>query len=157
MRNVAVWIVHDMLRLRRKTLVGRYAVLYVTFLLSGVVHYYQDGCLGLWGESVAVWYFQMQAVGIVVEDAVIAGYWRWIGEEEEEGRRRRGGQRRWHHWTHLLGFVWVTVWFALWDLQWKGKYMRQQARIGVRAFPSWVEVLRGWDNGIGGFGKHKEL
>lgn len=35
--------------------------------------------------------------------------------------------------------------------------MRQQARIGVRAFPSWVEVLRGKDNKIGGLGIHKEL
>jgi hypothetical protein len=84
------------LGLPEKSLLTRYFKLHATFLLSGVFHLKADQSLGvLTAESGALWFFQINAAIIMVEDAF------------QELCHRAGLTERWPR-CRYLGYIWVA-------------------------------------------------
>ncbi|KAI9044714.1 wax synthase family protein [Aspergillus affinis] len=78
-----------------------YPRLVIAFTLSGLFHSGMDVAFGInWEESGAIWFFMMQAVGILVESAFQHVCRGWIGRLSPVVRRG-------------LGYVWVCI-FLLW-------------------------------------------
>ncbi|KAF2825501.1 hypothetical protein CC86DRAFT_419548 [Ophiobolus disseminans] len=70
---ISHWVVHDVLKLPRGTIVVRYIRALATLLVSGLMHLLIDMASGLSVlESGAIRFFCTQVVGIFVEDAVWA-------------------------------------------------------------------------------------
>ncbi|KAL6719423.1 hypothetical protein ACLMJK_003663 [Lecanora helva] len=91
------------LRVSKGTLVARYTLLTLTFLISGVFHRVGDMASGLkWKESGALRFFAMQAVGIMVED-IVQGTFRLIWHQDRTSAPPRG-------WKRALGSIWLALW-----------------------------------------------
>lgn len=91
-------IADDVLCLRRGTLVSRYTRLFLAFFISGALHHVMDLVPGLpHHEFVSVVFFSLQALGIMVEDAVQAATKNWGIP---------------HKVKSVIGFVWL--WAFLW-------------------------------------------
>ena len=103
-------VTYSVLGLRKGGLAGRYLSILLTFFLSGVLHMCGSSAYGIpWHESGAVRYFCMQALGIVIEDAVQAGYIAITGSDD----RRQGGRPS--LWKRFLGYIWVAC-FQAWSM-----------------------------------------
>ncbi|KAB5571998.1 membrane bound O-acyl transferase family-domain-containing protein [Coniochaeta sp. 2T2.1] len=101
----AGFLAHSVLRLPSRGLVQRYIKLFLVFLFSGLVHLVIEvkAEVGIrLRDSGALRFFLMQAVGIVIEDAVQAGWRRVSG----------GGGRSGAVWKKVVGAVWVVVFLA---------------------------------------------
>lgn len=122
----ARFIANDILHIPKSTMLSRYTNLYLVFLLSGLVHACQDAAIGIWPESHCLWYFNMQAFGIMFEDLVVFIYHRIASSK----------RKPWWHWTRTLGFLLVLAWLVWTDPPWKFPHLRADERIGMRAFPS---------------------
>lgn len=99
-------LVYDCLRLKRGTLLTRYAHLAMVFLLSGLLHWWMELGQGHgWRQSGQLHFWITQVVGILLEDGVQAVYRRWCGlrREKETSWTRR-----------LVGYIWVVV-FLWWS------------------------------------------
>ncbi|KAL8834633.1 MAG: hypothetical protein Q9176_007382 [Flavoplaca citrina] len=93
----------SVLRIEHDTLLARYSVIILTFIVSGVFHQLADVAAGVpWSQGRAVHFFTMQAVGIIFEDAV-QGIYRWIYSRKRTGARPTG-------WKLWFGSAWVLVW-----------------------------------------------
>jgi len=88
----------SVLGLRKGTLLSRYTRLTLAFLISGVLHAALDHGQGVpFTESGALKFFTMQALGIMVEDAM------------QEVYQRCGGPS--NVWSRGVGYTWVAFWF----------------------------------------------
>ena len=88
------------LRLRRGTLLSRYVRLFLAFFMSGVLHIFMDRAFELGsGDLASVIFFSLQALAIMVEDAVQAA---------TAGLDVPGPVRR------LVGYIWVVA-FLWWS------------------------------------------
>ncbi|KAL8854164.1 MAG: hypothetical protein Q9221_001086 [Calogaya cf. arnoldii] len=93
----------SVLRIQHDTLLARYSVLVLTFVISGVFHQLADVAAGVpWWQGRAIPFFAMQAVGIIAEDAV-QGIYRWAYGRKRTGARPTG-------WKLWFGSCWVLVW-----------------------------------------------
>lgn len=93
----------EALRIRHGTLLARYTVLLLTFVISGVFHQLADVAAGVpWWQGRAVPFFAMQAVGICLEDTV-QGIYRWIYGRKRTDARPTG-------WKLWFGSCWVLLW-----------------------------------------------
>ena len=91
-------------RLLRGTLVARYVVLNLTFLISSLFHGIGDMAGGIpWRESGAWRFFVMQDVGFMTEDAVQGLFRTFSGHKRSQVGRPRG-------WKRALGSVWLLFW-----------------------------------------------
>lgn len=99
----ANFLASSVLRVPKGTLLARYTVLSLTFIISGAHHQLGDVASGVpWEEAGAMRFFVMQAVGIIVEDTV-QGIYRWLmGQERTAAKPTR--------WKRALGFMWLLVW-----------------------------------------------
>ena len=67
------FLASDLLRVRKGTLIARYLTLFLTFLVSGLLHLVADLTRGIsWQASGAISFFCTHAAGIMLEDAVHA-------------------------------------------------------------------------------------
>jgi hypothetical protein len=112
----ADYVVDKVLCLERGTLLSRYSRIFATFFLSGLHHMACEGAAGVPSEQrgLAVQFFTVQTVGIVVEDAVqtITG-----------GLRIRPWVKR------VVGRLWVAMFLAWTTPLW----MFLQQRVGTDA------------------------
>lgn len=117
LRNPLAGPVHYLARLLglpSKSLPTRYLKLYAIFLLSGIFHLVADRSLGVsTEESGSLWFFQINAVAIMVEDA-------W-----QELCRRSKILDRWLR-AQYLGYLWVVLFLVAVTPQWS----YPQARVG---------------------------
>ncbi|KAG6988572.1 hypothetical protein G7Y79_00071g097430 [Physcia stellaris] len=129
--SVADWVTYDLLELPRSSgrkgeagkrwakaliprLGSRYTHVMVCFLVSGVAHQFLDVAMGLrWGESGAVVFFVLMAVGIMAEDAL---QWAWydalLSLGDRENTPERFGERG-SLWARIIGYFWVVFWFSV--------------------------------------------
>ena len=71
----ADFLVHDILRLTQYRLAARYAKIFTTFFVSGLLHLTVDLAPGMaYTESGSVRFFCMQTLDIVLEDTMQAVY-----------------------------------------------------------------------------------
>lgn len=103
----AKYFVFRLLRLEGKPLVARYIYATVVFILSGAMHVCGEVTAGvpIW-EGGAVQFFAMQALGLAVEDSIVA-IWQRVGPKKTGGK---GHQMQW--WQRVVGYVWVVAWMA---------------------------------------------
>ncbi|KAI1065247.1 hypothetical protein LB507_001309 [Fusarium sp. FIESC RH6] len=90
--SISDFLVHRMLHMPRGSVIARYCKLFISFFISGALHYPADRALGISvQESNAIPYFVITALAIMCEDGVqhIAKGW--------------GGKRR-----QYLGYFWVA-------------------------------------------------
>ena len=73
------FLAHDILHLPHQGLLQRYTKIFISFLVSGVMHARVDTGGGIsMRNSGAVQFFSMQALGIILEDSVQAIYTRFF-------------------------------------------------------------------------------
>lgn len=147
--SVADWVTYDLLVLPRSSgrkgeagkrwakaliprLGSRYAHVMVCFLVSGVAHQFLDVALGLrWGESGAVVFFVLMAVGIMAEDAV---QWVWydalLSVGDQQNTPERLGERG-ALWARIIGYFWVVFWFSV-STPWYAYPMMSRNEGGVK-------------------------
>lgn len=90
---------------------GRYTFIFLTFLLSGMLHICGDFTAGIsWSETGGLWFFYVQTLGIMLEDAVQAAY-RAIRGSTAKGVRK--GEMS--LWQRCVGYLWVVVWM-MWSV-----------------------------------------
>lgn len=101
----------SILRLTPGTLVARYTVLILTFMVSGIHHQLGDVATGVpWEEAGAARFYLMQALGIMIEDTV-QGTYRFINGSQRTDTRPKG-------WKAVLGFCWLFVWLIWTSPSW---------------------------------------
>ena len=106
--NPTNFIVSNVLQLRRGSLVSRYAVLMLHFLISGVLHAFIDLASGIpWLSSGAIRFFCTQGLGIVLEDVVQAIYFLVFGRPPPSTPPTL--------WSRCLGHVWLAL-FLSWSV-----------------------------------------
>ena len=105
----AGWVTYDLLRLSPTSITGRYAHLFTTFLISGIIHALTEIGQGdeFW-RSRATQLFLTQAIGIVIEDLVQRIYRRQF-VAKESSKRDVSVSARW------IGYVW-TMTFLVWSM-----------------------------------------
>ena len=105
--SCANFLVFDLLRLRKGSLVTRYAHLLTVFLISGLQHALTDVAEGYsWQSSGSILFFLTQAGGIILEDAVQAMYSK---RYYNSGRKQAQSGR-----AKYVGYLWVIV-FLVWS------------------------------------------
>ncbi|KAJ7060226.1 membrane bound O-acyl transferase family-domain-containing protein [Mycena amicta] len=117
------FLAHRVLRFQRGSVASAYTQLFVAFFVSGVMHYFPEYmALRHWGGG-GLRFFVLQAVGISVEESIVA-----LG--------RRLGLERWPIPWKLLGYFWVWTWFAFTAPRWLDPLLH----VGVFEpfFHSWV-------------------
>src|SRR5689334_7751669 len=117
LRNPLAGPVHyvaKLLALPSKSLSTRYFKLHAIFLLSGIFHLVADRSLGVsTGESGSLWFFQINAVAIMVEDGL------------QELCRRSQILDKWPI-VPCLGYLWVALFLVAVTPRWS----YPQARVG---------------------------
>lgn len=104
--DIAEYLSDDVLRVPRGTLVSRYGKMYATYLLSGAMHAASETAAfngRTWAESHSLWFFSMQWLGTVIEDAAQELYRRVFGRcktQEPVG------------WQRMLGYLWTFLWLS---------------------------------------------
>ncbi|KAL8703409.1 MAG: hypothetical protein Q9201_003412 [Fulgogasparrea decipioides] len=146
--GTANFLAHDVLRLCRGTLAARYAIIWLVFGLSGIIHKLCDETAGIPpAENTAHRLFLMQALGITIEDSaqcLIRQTCRLLehgrqsrpkdGKKQGKSRLRDAGR-----WQRVIGYIWVAAWLVLSTPAWSYQNMRHN---GGQLFPlSLVEAL----------------
>ena len=105
----AGWVTHDLLRLSPTSVTGRYAHLFTTFLISGIIHALTEIGQGdeFW-RSRATQLFLTQAIGIVIEDLVQRMYRHQFTAEKLSKRDVSVSGR-------LIGYLWTAT-FLVWSM-----------------------------------------
>ncbi|PLB50777.1 putative toxin biosynthesis protein [Aspergillus steynii IBT 23096] len=124
-------ITSSILRIPRASRWAVYLRLVIAFMLSGLFHSGIDLTFGIaWEDSGALWFFTMQAVGILVESAFQHAFRRWVGALSPVVRR-------------ALGFLWVCV-FLLWTAPvWMDPMVRSVYVDGTPVFSPFL-MFRSW-------------
>lgn len=103
----ARFLVHDVLQIPQNTLWARYAKIFATFFISGLLHLPADMVVGMTvAESGAMQFFCTQAFAIFFEDCVQELYHR-IKPREQRSSRERALAR-------IIGYVWLCI-FLSWS------------------------------------------
>ncbi|EZF24674.1 hypothetical protein H112_02780 [Trichophyton rubrum D6] len=92
----------------------RYVRIQMAFLVSGLLHLPIDTMQGVpLRESAIVTFFTVQALGILIEDAV-CGIYRWITTGSFSRHEARSLEKKEPAlWMKLVGFLWLICW-AMW-------------------------------------------
>ena len=110
MSGPASFIVADLLRIPSESYFSRYAHLFLTFLISGIIHALQEMAQGLsFWQSGAIRFFVTQVFGIIVED-IAQVQWTRHGKRSDDQTRKVAC-------TPVLrsfGYTWVFL-FLLWS------------------------------------------
>jgi len=103
------FIVDQVLCLGKMPLVARYAKLFFSFFISGLIHVITDRLMGLtiW-ETGAISFFTAQYIGIVVEDTF---QWLFQRFRRYETKSTKGSYLP--LWQRVVGFIWLAV-FQMW-------------------------------------------
>lgn len=102
---------HGIFRAKKGTLYARYLNVTFPFLLSGILHTILDVCGGVPQSEARTWvFFVLQAVGIMMEDAVEATY-RWTFASKQGEKTVYPKLQLWHK---IVGYVWVYL-FMVWS------------------------------------------
>ena len=100
----ATFIANRLLRLRKGTILSRYANLFLTFFISGILHSLAETAGGLpFKRSGTMQFFITQAIGITFEDTIKS---LWGGQTKKEFRKMPIALR-------LVGYTWVAM-FLMW-------------------------------------------
>ncbi|EEA20522.1 hypothetical protein TMatcc_000506 [Talaromyces marneffei ATCC 18224] len=103
------FLAHKVLRLPKKGIVQRYLKIVLSFYLSGITHAVADISSTLsWGEQLTVEFFLIQALGIIIEDAVQAA-WRLFSSDPRTETVTPPAR-----WKRVVGALWVTL-FLIWS------------------------------------------
>lgn len=102
---------YTILGLRKGGLLGRYTFIFLTFLLSGLLHICSDLTAGhSWRVSGGMRFFCVQTLGIMLEDAVQAAY-RALQRFTAKGPKRNEVSSL----ERAVGYLWVLVWM-MWSV-----------------------------------------
>ncbi|KAL1626148.1 hypothetical protein SLS54_002982 [Diplodia seriata] len=113
----ADFVSDKILRIPRGTLLSRYTRIFIVFIISGIIHHVCVRGMGVPSEeSGGLVFFPLQALGIMVEDAVQAAL---VGKT---GFRNAGVRR-------LFGYVWVVAYLGWSTPTW----FYPQSRVGTDA------------------------
>ena len=131
----ARFVTYSVLRLRRGGVTGRYTFTFFTFLLSGLMHVCGDMAAGIpFAVSGVVQFFAIQALGIMIEDAVQHMWGRASqssGSSHDGKRKGAKGEDGPELWKRVVGYVWVAVWMA-WSVPvWSYPAARRSSGEGV--------------------------
>jgi len=97
------FIVDDVLGLPKGTLLRRYALIWLTFIMSGLFHIVGEVGAGVFfSEDGSFFFYTAQAAAIMVEDLVV---YLWNRNDNSEKRVTP----RWEAW---VGRLWVFLWMA---------------------------------------------
>ncbi|EGD94268.1 hypothetical protein TESG_01789 [Trichophyton tonsurans CBS 112818] len=122
--NYSYFITHSILRLPTADSVApeskvlllliRYVRIQMAFLVSGLLHLPIDTMQGIpLQESTIVTFFSVQALGILIEDA-LCGIYRWITTGSFSRQAARSVEKKEPAlWMKLAGFLWMVCW-AMW-------------------------------------------
>lgn len=103
----ARFLVHDVLQIPQNTLWARYAKIFATFFISGLLHLPADMVVGMAvAESGAVQFFCIQAFGMLFEDCVQELYHRIRPREQRSSRERTLAR--------IIGYAWLCI-FLSWS------------------------------------------
>lgn len=101
------FIVRDLLKLRRGSMISRYSALVLHFFISGVFHAVIDSASGIpWVSSGAIRFFCTQVLGIVLEEIAQSMYSSAFGRSSMSTPPAL--------WSRCLGQVWVAI-FLSWS------------------------------------------
>lgn len=106
--SYGTFISHGVLRIdkQRYPLFSRYLNLFLAFFVSGALHFYMDVTAGVPASKThVIWFFCLQAFGIMFEDAVQELYRRMTGKSA-------GRELVWYE--KLIGYIWVVA-FLVWS------------------------------------------
>ncbi|KAF3395269.1 Acetyltransferase pyr8 [Talaromyces pinophilus] len=132
------FVAHKVLRLSSKGILQRYIKIVLSFYLSGVTHAIADIASNLsWAEQLTVEFFVLQAVGIIIEDTVQAG-WRFLN-----GQTRTGRQNPPRLWIRFVGGLWVAL-FLIWSTPRWVYPGASKAGPETRSIVPYSFVLRNW-------------
>ncbi|KAB5522123.1 membrane bound O-acyl transferase family-domain-containing protein [Coniochaeta sp. 2T2.1] len=131
-------IAHDVLGLPARGLVTKYVKLLVAVLVSAFFHLLIDlGNGHTWSESQAFYFYTVQALGVMVEDAVVALWTRCFGKPDPKSRLA-GMQRH-------VGAVWLWAFMAWTVPSWMYLHIERRAAavdkgplMGMFSISSWV-------------------
>ncbi|KAH8883275.1 hypothetical protein GQ53DRAFT_664035, partial [Thozetella sp. PMI_491] len=115
-------ITYSYLGLRRGSLVGRYVFLFLVFAISGIFHAFSDTLTQRipWEESGAMTFFCLQAVGIMIEDAVQA-----LDRQWKPLLLQAHGKKAWGLVNTWTGYLWVVLWLVWSSPVWIYPHMRR--------------------------------
>ncbi|KAH8599967.1 membrane bound O-acyl transferase family-domain-containing protein [Bisporella sp. PMI_857] len=90
----------------QRSLLARYSKIFWVFVLSGLCHMVSPlGSTGGYQHARgSAWFFPAQALGILIEDLVMAGYKKVVGRKEGEKART---------WERLVGYLWAWSWMRV--------------------------------------------
>ncbi|KAF2678011.1 hypothetical protein K458DRAFT_481085 [Lentithecium fluviatile CBS 122367] len=113
------------LGLPKTSSIARYIFIVVVFPLSGAMHICGELTAGIpLSESGVVQFFTTQALGLLLEDAVVGGWRLVVGRSDCEAQ--------W--WKKVFGFVWVVTWLA-WSMPvWTYPASRRSQGEGILPF-----------------------
>ncbi|KAF9024655.1 hypothetical protein BDZ89DRAFT_1068917 [Hymenopellis radicata] len=123
------FVTERVLGLKPETPVSSFVQLYIAFFFSGSMHSLCDSMGGgRFEDSRGFLFFNLQALGIVVEEGVIAA-------------GRGLGIKRGHPIFYIVGYVWVVAWFSVllpmwWDPMLRAGFWDQKITIFP---PEWYE------------------
>lgn len=116
-----------MLRLQRGTLLARYGVLSLTFVISGIFHRVGDVAGGTpWRDSGALRFFVMQALSIIIEDFA-QGVSRTVKRQDRSLDYPEG-------WKRTLGSVWLLFWLFWTTPDWNYPIVQRSSGQGILPF-----------------------
>jgi hypothetical protein len=114
--NAKFWT-HGVLRQKKGTIVARYLNVTLPFVLSGLLHTVLDVCGGVPRNEARTWvFFVLQAVGIMIEDAVEALYSCFTTGKKSAGSSLNNCEvprARLQTWHKIVGYVWLYF-FMVW-------------------------------------------
>lgn len=104
--NLNIFLIQDVLKLRKGSWLAQCAAVFLPFLISGVLHVVSDVGLGIAvRDSGALRFFLMQAVGILLEDGVQRLYRAAFGLKRDENRSPTLFAR-------CVGYIWLLTFMA---------------------------------------------
>lgn len=121
-------IVDDILHLPRGSLLRRYALIWLTFIASGLFHIVGEVGAGVpFSEDGSFFYYTAQAGAIMAEDLVSYLWNRLYHQGDDE---KRVTTPAWHFW---VGKVWLCLWMVWITPGWF--YPTNRLTTGVPVFP----------------------
>lgn len=131
MSSNADMITSGILRIPRSSTWAVHVRLVIVFVISGLFHSGMDIAFGIaWEDSGALWFFTLQAVGVLIESAFQRVFRGWVNALSPAVRRG-------------LGFVWVSG-FLLWTAPvWMNPMVRSVYADGTPVFSPFL-MFKSW-------------
>ena len=93
-------ITYSWLRLRQGGIVARYVNIFLTFMVSGLLHVAEEYGTGVTlQQSGSMRFFCTQVLGVMFEDTIQAVFHSLAGQ-------------RYRRWTKVVGYVWFALWMV---------------------------------------------